>query len=90
MASILRAYKYVECIASSYVSACVNDPLLPWSYFFGGHANFALLQTAMDSAALLRRPMYTQCLTAATLFGAGDVIAQQVVEKRGKEHDVCG
>ena len=58
--------------------------------FFGGHANFALLQTAMDSAALLRRPMYTQCLTAATLFGAGDVIAQQVVEKRGKEHDVCG
>ncbi|PPQ70613.1 hypothetical protein CVT24_000686 [Panaeolus cyanescens] len=31
--------------------------------------------------------MLSQCLTAAVLFGAGDVIAQQVVEKKGKEHD---
>ncbi|KAH8827973.1 hypothetical protein DL96DRAFT_1130006 [Flagelloscypha sp. PMI_526] len=39
------------------------------------------------NSALLRRPMATQCLTAAALFGTGDLIAQQVIEKRGKEHD---
>jgi len=38
------------------------------------------------NAALLRRPMITQCATAAFLFGAGDVIAQQAIEKRDK-HD---
>jgi hypothetical protein len=32
--------------------------------------------------------MVAQCATAAVLFGAGDVIAQQVIEKKGKEHDV--
>ncbi|TFK35307.1 hypothetical protein BDQ12DRAFT_655678 [Crucibulum laeve] len=39
------------------------------------------------NALLLRRPLATQCATAAFLFGTGDVIAQQAVEKRGKEHD---
>ncbi|KAJ7735708.1 hypothetical protein B0H16DRAFT_1425907 [Mycena metata] len=39
------------------------------------------------NALLIRRPMLTQCVTAATLFGAGDIIAQQAVEKKGKEHD---
>ncbi|KAJ6601635.1 hypothetical protein B0H10DRAFT_361420 [Mycena sp. CBHHK59/15] len=39
------------------------------------------------NAMLLRRPMLTQCATAAVLFGAGDVIAQQAVERKGKEHD---
>ncbi|KAK7450125.1 Protein required for ethanol metabolism [Stygiomarasmius scandens] len=39
------------------------------------------------NAALIRRPMATQCATAAFLFGAGDVIAQQGVEKKGWEHD---
>jgi hypothetical protein len=30
-----------------------------------------------------------QCVTAAGLFGAGDVIAQQLVERKGlKGHDV--
>ena len=32
--------------------------------------------------------MMTQCITAAVLFGAGDVIAQQAVEGKGREHDV--
>lgn len=40
------------------------------------------------SARLLRRPMMTQCITAAVLFGAGDVIAQQAVEGKGRNHDV--
>ncbi|KIO05911.1 hypothetical protein M404DRAFT_139909, partial [Pisolithus tinctorius Marx 270] len=39
------------------------------------------------SAALIRRPMLAQCATAAFLFGAGDVIAQQAIEQRGKNHD---
>ncbi|KAJ7634461.1 hypothetical protein FB45DRAFT_468078 [Roridomyces roridus] len=39
------------------------------------------------NALLLRRPMAAQCGTAALLFGAGDVIAQQAVERRGREHD---
>ncbi|KDR73317.1 hypothetical protein GALMADRAFT_251935 [Galerina marginata CBS 339.88] len=39
------------------------------------------------NAALLRRPMFTQCITAAVLFGAGDVVAQQGVEGKGKDHD---
>ncbi|KAJ3502498.1 hypothetical protein NLJ89_g8859 [Agrocybe chaxingu] len=32
--------------------------------------------------------MATQCVTAAVLFGAGDVVAQQAVEGKGKNHDV--
>jgi hypothetical protein len=46
--------------------------------------------TTKDSAssALLRRPYLASCTTAAVLFGAGDVIAQQAIEKRGKQHDV--
>lgn len=32
--------------------------------------------------------MYTQCLTAAVLFGTGDVIAQQAIERVGNKHDV--
>ncbi|TFK48102.1 hypothetical protein OE88DRAFT_1665201 [Heliocybe sulcata] len=36
---------------------------------------------------LIRRPMMAQCATAAVLFGAGDVLAQQAIEKKGKEHD---
>lgn len=39
------------------------------------------------NAALLRRPLLTQCLTSFTLFSAGDVICQQVIEKKGKDHD---
>ncbi|KAJ8521984.1 hypothetical protein ONZ45_g1410 [Pleurotus djamor] len=35
------------------------------------------------NSALLRKPMLAQCLTGAVLFGAGDVIAQQAVERRG-------
>jgi len=32
--------------------------------------------------------MFAQSATAAFLFGAGDVIAQQVIERQGKDHDV--
>ena len=53
---------------------------------------FLLLQdnvteTNISSANLLRRPMMTQCITAAVLFGTGDVIAQQGVEGKGRDHD---
>ncbi|GAA5980544.1 hypothetical protein JCM11641_006675 [Rhodosporidiobolus odoratus] len=39
------------------------------------------------NSALIRRPYATGAGTAAVLFGAGDVLAQQGIEKRGKEHD---
>ncbi|KAG0700340.1 hypothetical protein DFH29DRAFT_932631 [Suillus ampliporus] len=39
------------------------------------------------NAALIRRPMFAQSATAALLFGAGDVIAQQAIERQGKNHD---
>jgi hypothetical protein len=43
----------------------------------------------LNSAAPIRRPMVTQCGTAAVLFGTGDMIAQQAIEKkRLKGHDV--
>jgi hypothetical protein len=32
--------------------------------------------------------MLAQCGTAGFLFGAGDIIAQQTFEKKGKDHDV--
>lgn len=32
--------------------------------------------------------MIAQSATAAFLFGAGDVIAQQAIEHQGKNHDV--
>ncbi|KAG6333979.1 hypothetical protein ID866_5115, partial [Astraeus odoratus] len=40
------------------------------------------------SAALIRRPILAQSLTAAVLFGVGDIIAQQAIEQQGKNHDV--
>jgi hypothetical protein len=44
----------------------------------------------LRSAALLGRPLLTNCLSAAVLFGAGDIIAQQAFEKKGgiNGHDV--
>ena len=44
--------------------------------------------TKQHSALLLRQPMLTQCTTAAVLFTAGDVLAQQAIEGKGKSHDV--
>ncbi|KAF9446185.1 hypothetical protein P691DRAFT_804504 [Macrolepiota fuliginosa MF-IS2] len=41
------------------------------------------------NAVLIRRPLLTQCATAAILFGTGDVIAQQLVEKKGDQHDLA-
>jgi protein Mpv17 len=32
--------------------------------------------------------MLAQCSTALVLFGAGDIIAQQAIEKQGRNHDV--
>jgi len=39
------------------------------------------------NAALIRRPLIVQSATAALLFGAGDIIAQQAIEQQGKNHD---
>ncbi|KAG2078724.1 hypothetical protein BDR04DRAFT_1087291 [Suillus decipiens] len=39
------------------------------------------------NAAIIRRPVFTHSTTSAVLFGAGDVIAQQIIERRGKNHD---
>ncbi|KAK0438552.1 hypothetical protein EV421DRAFT_950656 [Armillaria borealis] len=40
------------------------------------------------NALLIRRPMLAQCGTAALLFGTGDIIAQQLIEKKGlRRHD---
>ncbi|KAN0080428.1 Mpv17 / PMP22 family domain containing protein [Tylopilus felleus] len=39
------------------------------------------------NAALIQRPMLAQSATAAFLFGAGDIIAQQAIEHEGKNHD---
>ncbi|KAI7900466.1 uncharacterized protein BX663DRAFT_517740 [Cokeromyces recurvatus] len=37
---------------------------------------------------LIKRPILVQSISTAALFGAGDVIAQQLVEKKGwKSHD---
>jgi len=50
----------------------------------------AFLTLIKTSASLLKRPLLTNCLSAAFLFGAGDVIAQQAIEKKGgfRGHDV--
>ncbi|KAF9236544.1 hypothetical protein BU15DRAFT_89078 [Melanogaster broomeanus] len=40
------------------------------------------------NAALIRRPVLVQSATAAFLFGAGDIIAQQAIERQGKNHDL--
>lgn len=40
-------------------------------------------------ARLARRPLLTQALTTAVLFGAGDGLAQQAVERKGiQKHDL--
>ncbi|KZV75264.1 hypothetical protein PENSPDRAFT_673903 [Peniophora sp. CONT] len=36
---------------------------------------------------LIRRPILGSSLSSAVLFGAGDVLAQQAVEGKGKNHD---
>ncbi|KUI62986.1 Protein sym-1 [Cytospora mali] len=41
-------------------------------------------------AKLASRPLLTQAVTTAVLFGTGDVIAQQAVDKKGiQKHDVA-
>lgn len=52
------------------------------------YVDFMLTRISLSSSALIRRPLLASCGTAAVLFGAGDVIAQQAVEKRGNKHDV--
>lgn len=40
-------------------------------------------------AKLAQRPLLTQAVTTAVLFGAGDTLAQQAVEKKGvQKHDL--
>lgn len=51
------------------------------------HAN---TQPARYQAKLVSRPLLTQVVTTAILFGTGDVIAQQAVDKKGLEkHDLA-
>ncbi|GAA5974015.1 hypothetical protein JCM8115_005987 [Rhodotorula mucilaginosa] len=40
------------------------------------------------NSALVRRPYATGMVSAAVLFGAGDVLAQQGIEKKGANHDI--
>ncbi|KAJ3754164.1 hypothetical protein EV360DRAFT_96704 [Lentinula raphanica] len=43
---------------------------------------------SLYSAAFARRPMATQSATSAIIFGTGDIIAQQLVDRKGlKNHD---
>jgi hypothetical protein len=44
--------------------------------------------SAIHSKLLLKRPLATQCATSAILFASGDIIAQQVVERKREKHDV--
>jgi protein Mpv17 len=37
---------------------------------------------------LAKRPLLTQSVTTGLLFAAGDITAQQLVDKRGAEHDL--
>ncbi|KAH8153366.1 uncharacterized protein LAJ45_02178 [Morchella importuna] len=40
-------------------------------------------------ARLAARPLLTQCITTGVLFGTGDIIAQQLVERKGLDnHDM--
>lgn len=49
-----------------------------------------MLTPARYQAKLVKRPLLTQVVTTAVLFGAGDVIAQQAVDKKGLEkHDLA-
>ena len=81
MAHLIRAYKYVR-----HLSPLQPHPsTLPSIIKFKKKKNPSF---SLHSASLLRRPMMTQCITALVLFGAGDVIAQQAVEGKGRNHDV--
>ncbi|KZT00906.1 uncharacterized protein LAESUDRAFT_816255 [Laetiporus sulphureus 93-53] len=44
---------------------------------------------AAFNASLIRRPMLTQCASAAFMFGMGDVIAQQAFERKSMNHDLA-
>lgn len=72
MANLLRAYKYVRPLHIHIFSLKTYTTQLIFLF----------------SSSLLRRPMITQCITAAVLFGTGDILAQQAVEGNGKKHDV--
>ncbi|KAI9618892.1 hypothetical protein H4Q26_012146 [Puccinia striiformis f. sp. tritici PST-130] len=39
------------------------------------------------NSSLLHRPLRTQIVTSLILFGGGDVIAQQAIERKGKQHE---
>lgn len=36
---------------------------------------------------MARRPVLTQCVTTGILMGTGDILAQQGVERKGRDHD---
>lgn len=56
------------------------------------HTHTQMLTTSNTryQAKLVKRPLLTQVVTTAILFGTGDVIAQQAVDKKGLEkHDLA-
>lgn len=54
------------------------------------HTQMLTLPDVRYQAKLVKRPLLTQVVTTAILFGTGDVIAQQAVDKKGLEkHDLA-
>lgn len=54
------------------------------------HTQMLTLSDIRYQAKLVKRPLLTQVVTTAILFGTGDVIAQQAVDKKGLEkHDLA-
>ncbi len=58
----------------------------------GGRDSFARVQILTGvrhcSTALIRRPFVNQCVASFVLLAPGDVLAQQVHEKKCANHDV--
>lgn len=95
MAGLFRAYKFV-CFffllprsSADLAALSHHRPVLP-NRLSKLHVTLScsLSRATHDrlySRALIQRPFLTQCLSSAVLFGAGDVLAQEAVEKRGWE-----
>lgn len=92
MASLFRAYKCVDLFpTSSFVDCLLTSGSLLYPFIIVRPLTYASFtertneRNNTDSRALIQRPFLTQCLSSAVLFGAGDVLAQEAVEKRGWE-----
>ncbi|THU87582.1 hypothetical protein K435DRAFT_804193 [Dendrothele bispora CBS 962.96] len=91
MASVLKLYKNRAVASRGGYEATTDSTCQSENRTAGQHRHDITYQMGLpttsqptdDLAALICRPMFTPCATAAFLFGAGDVIAQQGVEKKG-------